>query len=362
MNCAKWSPTNDTKVHTRDSNIELLRIVSIFLIIFVHQLSHGLGYNKGNIVANLFFGCFTTPVINAFIFISGYFGLRFKWKIFISLVLQAIFYSIIIYLIGILFFPNISFEIGLFIKSFFPLTTYLWWFISVYMLLYVLSPLINKGLERLNKRQFLIVTLSLLLLNFTLFFSIFLDVSHKNSPIISVCVNFIDFLSVYVLGRYMYANHIYPKKAFLKYFLACMLFIVTIIVFVLAFSNHNDYIGRVFRDNNPLTFLSGIYLFFTFKSMNLKYYRIINNTSPLILGVYMIHDHLYIRELLAKCVNFIYSISLNNTFLYIELIIFSMIVFLIAAGIEKLRRKLFKPVENSIEQYILHRLKFLKKA
>lgn len=92
----------------RNSSIELLRLLLMFLIVLGHCIIHGLGlygispYSHGTInhipdsqiLFAMIIYCFCTYAVNCFILISGYFGINLSKKKFLSLLFALIFYSI----------------------------------------------------------------------------------------------------------------------------------------------------------------------------------------------------------------------------------------------------------------------------
>ena len=68
----------------RQSNIELLRIISILMIVIHHVLVHGI-YNSVNNSTLHFIDSFVIYGVNIFLLISGYFTLNLKWKSVINL-------------------------------------------------------------------------------------------------------------------------------------------------------------------------------------------------------------------------------------------------------------------------------------
>ena len=77
----------DIKQNIRESNIELLRIVAMFAILFWHGIHHGLLHNPAftsidikvlSIVRYLLIWH-----VDVFLLITGFFGIKFKWiKVF----------------------------------------------------------------------------------------------------------------------------------------------------------------------------------------------------------------------------------------------------------------------------------------
>lgn len=125
---------------TRESNIELLRIILMIFIIMHHIISSVIAPDfsrKG-------FACIDIilhTVVIIFVLISGYFGIKLRIKTLVSLVLQVVFYSLILTLLGVYVF-KIGYTIDI-IKSLLPLSGNFYWFMTVYIELFVLSPFIN---------------------------------------------------------------------------------------------------------------------------------------------------------------------------------------------------------------------------
>ena len=89
---------SSNKQSMRQSNIELLRIVSMFFIVLEHILIMGTEFFSASIsnqlyVANSIIG-FTYIGVNCFILITGYFGADFSWKRLVNLYLICMFLKV----------------------------------------------------------------------------------------------------------------------------------------------------------------------------------------------------------------------------------------------------------------------------
>lgn len=148
---------------TRDSGVELLRIILMFQVIFLHICDNGFSVNHlewGGIHELIYWvhHIFSRCPVYVFILISGYFSVTSKatmksiWPKAKSIYSSALFYSI-----GVTFFLlilGIS-DIGKkdILKSFLPFTARTWYFISVYLIVLILSPVVNLALTRLSKKR-----------------------------------------------------------------------------------------------------------------------------------------------------------------------------------------------------------------
>jgi surface polysaccharide O-acyltransferase-like enzyme len=98
----------------RESNFELLRIISMFLVLVVHADYFSLGAPSlqdcvSNPVQSIFrIGVESISIIcvNVFVLISGWFGIRFKWKSICNFLFQVFFFGVLMILMLIYFQLN----------------------------------------------------------------------------------------------------------------------------------------------------------------------------------------------------------------------------------------------------------------
>ena len=138
----------------RESNIELLRIIAMMMVLLLHangaigpftQLS-----DAGNGVEEfirLFMEIACVVSVNAFIMISGWFGIKPSVKGICSLFFQLFFYGLAIALVYYISgkTPVSPKETAL---SCLGIT---YWFIPAYVILYILSPFLNSFLDNAGK-------------------------------------------------------------------------------------------------------------------------------------------------------------------------------------------------------------------
>ena len=101
-----YSPAQQTKIKgtgKRNTNIEILRILLMLMVCFLHLAVHGYGYFSHNThpLNNVSDHSFllsllvslTIPAVNTYVLISGYFGIKFKWNSVFAFAFQALFFS-----------------------------------------------------------------------------------------------------------------------------------------------------------------------------------------------------------------------------------------------------------------------------
>lgn len=149
----------------RQSNIELLRIVSMLMVLAVHVdgASLGLPDPKGDIASLTVRDIWRIVVeivaiigVNCFTMISGYFGIRLRWRGLLSFLFQCVFYSVGIYTAVAIAFPG-QFSWKGWLESWMVLTHTDLWYVPAYFGLMLLSPVLNAGLEALTQRTFAIM-------------------------------------------------------------------------------------------------------------------------------------------------------------------------------------------------------------
>lgn len=341
------------KNKVRNSNLEILRILSMILIIIHHYVVHG-NFNWECISANKmvleFLSLGGKLGVNCFVLITGYFMINSQISIkkIVKLVLEVVFYSISIF--AILYFGKIiKFDFKVLKYSLFPITQNAYWFATTYTLLYILIPFINKLIESLNKREHLVLSLILIL---TL--SVIPNVMRTTIAFSEIAW----FIMLYCIASYIRK---YPNKftKSLKLNLICICMIILFLIFWVVGFNFlslripklSKYIG-CFGDLNsfPILILS-INIFLIFININVKNSKFINIIASSTFGVYLIHDNNLVRSLLwTKLLkNNTYA---NSPYLIVHLIICTVAIFTICTIIDQIRMNIIekKVIDKIIEK------------
>lgn len=278
-----------TMIQKRNTNIEVLRLVLMLAIFSWHILVHGYGFKDigggnmeylsdevGIMLASLF-----APATYCFMFISGYYGLKFSFKKGFSLELWLIITSLLTYILGGYIFESISIR-GI-VTSCFPVSTLKWWFMTCYMLIFLLSPILNKGIESLNKNRFLMIIVSLVAYQTCSFLRF-----HNNGG-----SNFLGLLTIFLIGRYfkIYNIQIKKKVAFFL-FVACWIFLIALMLFADHYSK--THVFTLLNYNTPLIMTMAISLFYYVKGMTPSYSLMINSFLKPVLFIYLITDGLFV--------------------------------------------------------------------
>lgn len=277
---------NMTKI--RNTNIEILKFVLMVSIFSWHILVHGYGFkninmgdymydeNIGIILSSLF-----APATYCFMFISGYYGINFSVKKIVSIEFWMIVVSVLTTIADIVFFNSGGF-ITL-ICSFFPLSTSRWWFMTNYMLIFLLSPIFNNGIENLSKRTFKILVLSLIA------YQVISMLRFQNNG----GSNFLGLFTIFLLGRYcnIYAIE-FRKNISLFSFLLAWLSLVALMITCNKYSQHNVFV--LLNYNTPFIMLMAVALFYFVKNIKPRYELSINKLLKPNLFIYLVTDGLYV--------------------------------------------------------------------
>lgn len=95
--------------------------------------------------------------INTFVLISGYYGINLRVKSFLNLTGMVLFYSFLSSLSNIVIFWG-GVNVNYIVSAFLPIShNHFYWFISCYLILMLLSPLINRGLQALSNQNILLI-------------------------------------------------------------------------------------------------------------------------------------------------------------------------------------------------------------
>ena len=143
----------------RQSNMELLRLVAMMMILVMHMDYGAFGLPTAEDVENapmttfgrIFVEHLCLVAVNVYVLISGWFGIRPKMKSFVRLMLQVAMYSIII-TGAFLLLGKTTFKIGYVTDMLIIGKQY--WFVVSYLLLYLVSPILNTFVEHSSKREF----------------------------------------------------------------------------------------------------------------------------------------------------------------------------------------------------------------
>ena len=272
----------------RQSGIELARIVSMALVLMSHVGFYSVGMPKINdfeaqpLSAStvIVYESFTYVCVNVFILISGWFGIHFRGGRLLSLIFQVLFISALTRAI-LVATGYATIPIRLELVEF--LTMHCYWFVPAYILLYVLSPVLNAFVEnrsRIEVRRFLLLFYVLQSVYGWLLKD---DCFHYGYSTLS-------FIGLYLLARYIhlykpYWSKMRKRKDFALYVLFSMMTAVFSILQI--YSRHGDG-WWTFMYLSPLVVLASVFLFLFFAKIKLQNNKI-NILASSVFAVYLVN-------------------------------------------------------------------------
>ena len=362
----------------RASNYELLRIVSIFFIVMYHTIHHGNVINnclnEGLKVILEFIMLILVVHVNSFVLVTGYFQSKsnFKQSKLWSIINANWFYKALIIIVFFILQIEPITKLDLFINLF-PLNLTEYWFINPYLILYCLSPFLNKLINTLDKKSYqkLIIVLLIILSVFPYLTG---NLIYQNDGF-----TLYNFVILYLIGAYL---RIYPiKESYIFKRLSNNTFqVLTIVIFfICAFINTSfsrtattilginsifdflasNIISMTRAYSNPIVIIQSIAFFSFFGTLTIKS-KLINKISKLTLGVYFIHDNYYIRRHIYKWIGldgplvisykYVIYIFLATTLIYIGCSIIEWFRQLLFKGISKI--KISRKIREKYYNYI----------
>ena len=339
----------DTGRKQRNSTLEVLRIISMLLIVFHHafnwgamELPEGLGLNT--IVYGMGMFCGQIGVV-VFFLITGYFMVTQKFTVrkLVRMVLEIWFYSWSILLLDILFGDP---QPTTYMYCLFPLSTCHWWFVEAYIALMILSPFINRILNSINARRHLLICAILFFLTY---------VGYIMEGRARYAAAFGTAVTVYVIAAYirLHPNEKTESKRTGAIILAASLaFDIALLVVSASYFDTDTYRAIVeFFDKRTSVneLMAGLGLFLIFVNMKPRYSKTVNAVAASTFGVYLIHQSIPVKHVM-------WSDWLEMDVMFAEpwfplyAIGCALAVFSICVLIDKLRVKLvFEPLNARIE-------------
>jgi len=325
----------------RQSNIELLRIIAMIMVLTSHTNEAAGDFSTfadGFCVSGflrLFLELSCLVCVNSFIMISGWFGIKPSVRGFVSILFQLSFYSIIIAMVY-------SFVVGYSVSIKDTVISCLglsYWFIPAYLVLYVLSPILNAYLDSSSKKD--------LLLTIALFFALqFLFGRFGDQGHFITGHSTISFIGLYLISGYL-------KRFPLKISVGCCFVIYLICTTILTCIGYFiggimlDGVHSVFHYNNPLIITSSIFFFLSFTQLYFQS-KTINWFAASAFSIYLIHMNYMVKEDFRRIIR---SISdQNNTFEVFGILLFIILfISVFSILVDKIRIYAWKPIQNLID-------------
>lgn len=242
----------------RNSSIELLRIVCLVMIFWMHAADSGVANGIGAWI-DIAVAVIGNIGVSCFILISGYYGIRLDVKKMMHLECMLLFYS----WMGLLFQYVWGNALGgeEILSYLLPVIGKRSWYFTCYFALAFLSPFLNEMVEKLSEAHFrqLLITMLVIFSGVTTFF--FFDINSDGGKGITQMV------MLYLIGRYIGVYRVdrqYNTAKLAGWFalLAGVNFCLNGALYVVTGTVQN----RFARDNTLFTIFEAILVFLIFRN------------------------------------------------------------------------------------------------
>ena len=331
----------------RDSGIELLKVIAIFLIIINHLTQTWLIYSKTELIISsmdaeqfmfLFFRHFGSIGNLVFFTCSAWFLLdkQHSKKEKIIQMLMDIWVISMLYLAIPLATKADFVSRSLIIQSLFPTTFENNWYLTAYLLFYMIVPFLNKILTNLNRKAHLRAVLVLVVL--------YLVINNITVKEAFFCSKMTVWITIYFIIAYMkryqgkYADNTKRNALVLALSIPALVAFILFIYFVcLKLSLSDKWLMHWNRSNNPIIIVMAIAALNVAKNASFKN-ALINYISSLSLLIYIIHENLIFRTYYRKYMFEILFRYVEKTHIWAWILLLAVVLFFasfIAATIYK---------------------------
>ncbi|WP_026668043.1 MULTISPECIES: acyltransferase [Butyrivibrio] len=373
----------------RDANIELLRIVAMLMIITLHfnnqskaLLELGEPASSVQIFATILEAIAITGV-NVYVLISGYYlsSSKVKFSKILLLILQVYFYTLLIS--GAMMFvgaysvkPEDKLDRAL--RYLFPISSEHYWFVTAYVIMYVLAPVMNAAVNTLKRKQLKTVIIGLLT-----WFCFIKSIVPAKFGTDRMGYDFGWFICLYLIAAYIRKYNVVlfrdAKRSALVYLVSVI--VIAAIGFIFYKINFDtttriyseeigDYIykgkfqyyaGVPCHYNFFFALTGALGLFSVFRFMRLKenlFAEVIRIIAPYTLGVYLLHMHFEIADRWVEWIEqIIGETPLDNVLtFFIHLVISVLMVFFAGIFVDWIRKYIFNFIGRVLGDTGLFRL------
>lgn len=267
---------------TRESSIELIRVIAQYFIVLYHLLMVIVYKNTGV----EFYRVIWLPLhigVPLFVMISGYFRIKTDIKRLVKLIGMVFVLQVPLLITNLLLTGGSLKE---YISLFFFVSGTPFWFVRTYICLFLFAPIINNYLNGCTIRQ------RVLLLAVLFFISIYIG-SLKFDSSLSDGKNLVLFLFYYVIGDTLHVYESKWKSIPGKYLTVGYLIINIVLVAIFTFFDKNRIVTAVFYrfffEYTSIGLLLNSIAFFMIIG-GLKFHSsLVNSIGKSSLAIYMIH-------------------------------------------------------------------------
>ncbi len=303
--------------------LDLVRILAMMIITSMHFAYYqhlGREFNEMPLYNKVFItniDVFSKCFINLFVMLSGYLLCTKKrnWYNIIRIWSMSIFAAYFIFFLMTILFPN-SVSISSAVHSLFPILSCSYWYITIYLILYVMSPAFNNIIYSLTKKTFR---------NYLIFFTIIFTIVLGANPLIADSVyigsaqSILWFCYVYFIGSYVKLYGIKLKRSSLLIFSVIIYFVMFVLIYKRIVLPVNT---NIIKDTGILPLFLSVGLFSYLSTIKINSGIVISYVSKSSLFVYLIQEAPQFRSIFWPELNLLDMVSSPKLLLiYITVVI-----------------------------------------
>ncbi len=335
---------------TRNYGIDLLRIVSMYMVVILHILK------QGGILENLpmlsaryeiawFLEIACYGAVNCYALISGYVGLdaQHKYSSIIKLWLQVFFYTALLTLgIGVLRPELVGKE--QIIKALFPVMGNNYWYFTAYVPLFFVMPALNHMVHTMSQKQMQTILIQMFIL-----LSVAQTVFVKDIFGTGSGYSFVWLAYLYVLGAYIKQHGLFTnlsKGQLASCYLGMIVFTwgikYLLEYFLVPVSNEVNHGNWLVKYTSPTIVVGAVALLLLFSRLEInRGVGLIRFLSPLSFGVYLIHAQPLVWRHVMK-MRFVSFTEFGTVKMLLLILVTALGIYIVCSLLDAIRYYLFK--------------------
>lgn len=343
-------------MENRNIGIDLLRIISMGMIVVLHLLSHGqiMGMYPPGSSSYVIISVLETSVycaVDVFAMISGFVMVHgnFRPKKMLTLWGQVLFYSMgITILMGTVNRELITGKVAL--KSLLPVLLGHYWYFTAYFALFFFTPFLNELMKGKQAKNLLVTSL--------LLFAVLPTLIMQDPFKTDYGFSFVWLAVCYLIGAYLRINQTFFKKGsgfYMRIYLGTVILVwmskVAIQYMALKVGFPVSFGYYLLQYSSPLVLISATTLVIAFSKTNIHnklLIKAIHWMSSGTFAVYLLHEHTLIKnQLMPKAAELVIDMSLVAQVLVTLILATGILV--IGVSIDYIRRKMFDLIKGIVK-------------
>lgn len=331
-------------------NIELLRLLAMFMVMIVHADYKVFGdptpqecINNGILAFfRIIIEQAATVGVNVFVLISGWFGINYHIKGIANILFQCLYFSVIGLFVAFIGSSNVS--VGNIFRELYLGSTL--WFVPAYLGLYILSPVLNMFVERAYKKQF--VSLLLIYFSFQILYGWIND-----AGCFQYGYSISSFIGLYLLARFVSIHRpkyvTYTKGCYLLLFLICAFIPSALLYITMCTGSTVSYWlnGKCIAYNSPFCIIGAMSLLIFFSKIEISNKQFIRYLSTSCFAMYLFHANTFIFDYYKNIIYYLYKEGGQFVGLF-YILSFIIAVSLLSVILDKGRIYLWNRTQNSL--------------